>query len=374
MSWKTSLGGIKMTIISVINQKGGVGKSTLAFHLSVALHKMKERVLMIDMDPQGHLSMGFGIDKDNLSKTIFNVLDIRDQNGMNIEEAAINISKNLTLIPANIELTTLDIVLAQRNGRESRLRQALTQAVLDKYTYVIIDCPPNLGLLTINALVASEYVVVPFDTSYYAFDGINYLNSTLDMLHNKINHQLHVRYLLNNIDMRVTSNKNFIKNIRKRFGEKMFKNYVRKSAHFEEAIRNKVSVFRLEKATAAQRDITQITKEIVDWTTKPIKFLSKSELRKASYSLKGNHKEIKFRMRNPYARDVRITGSFNNWDPQGSTLSKVGEDGVWEAVIPLKKGKHSYKFIVDGQWQEDYSNTNREEVYHGIYNSVMEVK
>lgn len=363
-----------MTIISVINQKGGVGKSTLAFHLSVALHKMKERVLMIDMDPQGHLSMGFGIDKDNLQNTVFNVLDMRNPSPVGLQDVAIDIHKNLSLVPANIELTTLDIILAQRNGRESRLREALTQSILDKYTYVVIDCPPNLGLLTINALVASEYVVVPFDTSYYSFDGINYLNSTLDMLNNKINHQLHVRYLLNNIDMRVTQNKNFIKNIRKRFGEKMFKNYVRKSAYFEEAIRNKVSVYRLNKATAAQRDITQLTKEIVDWTTRPIKFLSKSELRKATYSAKGHHKEIKFRLRNPYAKDVRITGSFNNWDPQGNVLTRIGEDGVWEATLPLKRGKHSYKFIVDGQWQEDFTNNTREEVYHGIFNSVVEVK
>lgn len=362
-----------MTIISVINQKGGVGKSTLAFHLSIALHRMREKVLMIDMDPQGHLSMGFGIDKDNLQKTIFNVLDIRNQETVDLQDVALELDKNLALVPSNIELTTLDIILAQRNGRESRLRQALHQAITDKYSYIIIDCPPNLGLLTINALVASDYVVVPFDTSYYAFDGINYLNSTLDMLHNKINHHVHVRYVLNNIDMRVTHNKNFLKNIKKRFGEKLFKTYVRKSAHFEEAIRNKISVFRLEKAKTAQRDVNNLTKEIIEWTTRPIRFLSKSELRKANYS-KANQKNVLFRLRNPYAREVKITGSFNAWDNQGATLTKVGEEGVWEVTMPLKKGKHSYKFIVDGQWQEDYANPKREEVYHGIFNSIVEVR
>ena len=173
-----------MSVISVINQKGGVGKSTLSVHISKALAQKNKKILMIDLDPQGHLSMAFGVDKDNLEKTLFNVMDIRSEKATDIQDAAIHIDKNLRLVPSNVKLSTLELILANRHGRESRLVNALHPAVKNNYDHIIIDCPPNLGLLTINALVSSDNVVVPFDTSIYALDGIIYLNNTLAILKN----------------------------------------------------------------------------------------------------------------------------------------------------------------------------------------------
>ncbi|MBU0580528.1 MAG: AAA family ATPase, partial [Candidatus Margulisbacteria bacterium] len=198
-----------MPIISIINQKGGVGKSTLALQLSAALNKLKEKTLLIDMDPQGHLSLGLGIEKNNLKKSIFNVLDVRYENGMGLADVTIKVNDYLDLIPSNIELSTLELILANRHGRESRLSNALNPQLTSQYDYIIIDCPPNLGMLTINALLASEYVIVPFDTSAFSIDGINYLNSTLQMLSNKINHKVDICYVLNNYDARVQKNKNY---------------------------------------------------------------------------------------------------------------------------------------------------------------------
>ncbi len=359
-----------MTVISIINQKGGVGKSTLAVHLSSALQKEKKKVLMIDLDPQGHLSMAYGIDKDNLQNTILNILDMRFYERPSIKDIAVRIDDNFDLIPANIELSTLDLILANRNGRESQLLNALTPAIRAEYDYIIMDCPPNLGLLTINALVASENVIVPFDTSLYALDGINYLNNTIEMLNNKINHTIQVKYVLNNYDNRINKNKDLENKTRTMFGDKLFKTIINKSAHFEEAIRNRATVFKIKRAKKAQQDIKAFAQEVINWTTRPIKLLTISELRKGAKNK--NTKKVKFVFKSTEAQDVKLTGTFANWDTEkGYSLKKISEEGLWEAIVPVSEGKHHYKFIVDGRWQEDETNPHKEEVQSGVFNSVL---
>ena len=358
-----------MKTISIINQKGGVGKSTIAIHLGTVLAKFQKKVLLIDLDPQGHLSFGMNVEKDTLSRTIFDVLDIRNDLSLNIKDVAINLGENLVLAPANAKLSSLELILAQRHGRESRLQRALTPELKAKYDYILIDCPPNLGLLTINALVAADNILVPFDPSIFSVDGINYLNTTLAMLHNKINHQLDCRYLLNNFDRTVPPHQKFLRAVKKMFPEKLFNTVIRQSAFFKEAVNGRTTVFSLKKAIGAQKDILNLAKELLLWTDSSIKMLRKGTAKELTS--RASSRNITFRLKDLRANEIKLAGSFNGWGTQINKLERVSPDGTWAITLPLPKGRHQYKFIIDGRWTEDVRNEAKEEVQPGIFNSVI---
>ncbi|MBU0581205.1 MAG: glycogen-binding domain-containing protein, partial [Candidatus Margulisbacteria bacterium] len=164
---------------------------------------------------------------------------------------------------------------------------------------------------------------------------------------------------------------NYYKNIRNKLDKKVFQTIIRKSSYYEEAIRDGVSVFNIKGADEARKDINDFTQEVMELVEKPIKFLRKSEMNETVLS--NDYEEVVFQLKNPYAQDIKITGSFNNWVQNECPLKKVNEDGTWEAKLILPKGRHAYKYIVDGQWQEDYTNPLKEEVHYGVYNSIIEI-
>jgi len=218
-------------IIAICNQKGGVGKTTTCVNLAAALAAAGRRVLLIDLDPQGHATMGSGVDKKTVRPTGCEVL----LEEVSIEDAIRSLPHGYDLLPGNGDLTAADLRLMPQPGRELRLKRLL-QSVRANYQYVLIDCPPSLGVLTLNALAAAHSVLVPVQCEYYALDGLSELVGTIRAVRGTVNPELIVEGLLrtmfdgrNNLGAEVSAQ------LVQRFGDKVFATLVPRNVRLAEA-------------------------------------------------------------------------------------------------------------------------------------------
>jgi len=247
-------------IISISNQKGGVGKTTSAINIAVGLAKRDKRVLVIDSDPQGNATTGFGIDKYKLQKSMYHVL-VEDD--FPLEKAILPTAEGVDIVPSNIQLSGAEITLFQMMSRELKLKDALSR-MSKKYDYIIIDCPPSLGLLTINAFAASTDVYVPVDCSYYALEGIVELTNTIDQVKRAINRNLAITgVFLTMYDSREKITKGTEDQTRAFFGDIVFKSVVRKNVKVKESPSAGQSVIGYEPSSNGATDYQALADEII---------------------------------------------------------------------------------------------------------------
>lgn len=218
--------------IAIVNQKGGVGKSTTAVNLSAGLAEKKNKVLLIDIDPQGNASSGLGIEKAEAEYTIYDLLIESEPANKAIRASE---SKNLDIIPANIELAGAEIELVSIMSRESRLKKSL-QTVDSNYDYIIIDCPPSLGLLTLNALTAADSVMVPIQCEYYALEGLGQLMNTIELVRKNLNSDLRIEgVLMTMYDARTNLSEQVIDEVKDYFSDLVFKTIIPRNVRLSEA-------------------------------------------------------------------------------------------------------------------------------------------
>ncbi|HTZ56251.1 MAG TPA: AAA family ATPase [Candidatus Acidoferrum sp.] len=219
-------------IIALVNQKGGVGKSTTAVNLGAALAVEGRRVLVIDCDPQGNTTTGFGIEKHGLQRDVYNVL----LQEASIDDVAVPTEiDTLTLVPATINLAGAEIELVSALSRETRLRQALLP-VANRYDFVLIDCPPSLGLLTINALTAAEEALIPVQAEYYALEGLSQLTAVVRRVREALNPTLHISgVLVTMFDGRTRLAMEVLDELEKFFPQQMFKTQIPRNIRLSEA-------------------------------------------------------------------------------------------------------------------------------------------
>jgi len=219
-------------IIAVCNQKGGTGKTTTAVNVSAFLAQIGKKVLLIDSDPQGNSTSGLGINKNTLRKSIYDVL----LNKISIEEVVHATElKNLFLVPCNVHLTGAEIELVSALARETRLKKALSLVRAD-YDYIFIDTPPSLGLLTLNALVASNSIIIPIQCEFYALEGVSQLFNTISLIKDGLNPELEIEgVLLTMADYRTNLTNEVIDEIKKYFKNKVYSTVIPRNVKLSEA-------------------------------------------------------------------------------------------------------------------------------------------
>lgn len=218
-------------IIAVANQKGGVGKTTTSVNLAACLAEKGKKILLVDCDPQGNASSGYGIDKSALDTTIYQVII----EGTPIEQALVHTEFQVDVLPANIELAGAEVELVAAISRETRLKRAL-EPVEQDYDYILIDCPPSLGLLTLNSLAAADSVLMPIQCEFYALEGVSQLMNTIELVRTNLNPHLEVEgVLMTMYDGRTRLAEQVVAEVRENFGELVYKTMIPRTVRLSEA-------------------------------------------------------------------------------------------------------------------------------------------
>jgi chromosome partitioning protein len=245
-------------VLAFANQKGGVAKTTSTVNLGVALAEMGKRVLAVDMDPQGNLTMSQGIDPENLEKSMYDVLVHR----LPIDDVIV--SNEIDVAAATIDLAGAEMALSTQIGRERALERAL-KPVQDAYDYILIDTPPSLGLLTINALAASDGVIVPVQCEYLSLRGLLQLERTLEMIREDINPRVRIRGILPTLfDSRTLHGREAIEILKENFGPLVFKTVVRKTIKFAEAPVQGSSVLKYDPRGKGAEAYRSLAREVLN--------------------------------------------------------------------------------------------------------------
>ncbi|QQE78946.1 ParA family protein [Alicyclobacillus sp. SO9] len=219
-------------IIAVANQKGGVGKTTTAVNLTASIAELDKKVLLIDVDPQGNSTSGIGVNKADVKYCVYDVII----NDVPVKDAIIDTGiRNLSLLPATIQLAGAEIELVPTISREVRLRRAI-QSLRNEYDYIIIDCPPSLGLLTVNALTASDSILIPIQCEYYALEGLSQLLNTIRLVQKHLNTSLEVEgVVLTMLDARTNLGLQVIEDVKKYFRDKVYQTVIPRNVRLSEA-------------------------------------------------------------------------------------------------------------------------------------------
>jgi chromosome partitioning protein len=367
-----------MRIISVTNQKGGCGKTTTSVNLAASLATNNRKVLLIDLDPQAHATLGLNIKADT---SMYNVLSKLTSKKSNLEDIIKNVSGDFDIAPSSMVLSTLEQELAGEIGRESRLWEILS-AFRSSYDYILIDCPPNLGILTINAIRASSEIIIPVEPSRFSLEGLDQLTWIVNLVKDRLSHSVSFKILVANFDSRLRHSFEMLEAIKTKFTGMLFSTIIHVNVKLKEAQNSGLHIFNYDKYSRGAKDYFSLSRELImqetGGTAAPeVKIPEpainiREKMRAIVKKEKPALKEVVFTINAPEAKDVFVAGDFNGWKTDDASRMESG-DGAWQKRLNLKNGKYHYRFVIDGRWTDDPANELRETNPYGETDSLIEI-
>jgi chromosome partitioning protein len=367
-----------MRTIAVLNQKGGCGKTITAINLSGFLAHEGRRVLLVDMDPQGHATLGLSPDTVEPPATMYDVF-VHEPGSpcTRLRDIRRQAFENLDVAPATVLLSAAAEELSGVPGRENILAEALDD-VRAEYDYVVVDCPPHVGLLTFNALKACSEVIVPMDPSFFSLHGIGKVMETVGLVGAKTGHQLDARVLVTLYSGRTLFAREVLSEIHRHLEGRHFNPVIRHSIKLAEAASHGLPIAKYCRHCAGYDDYRALSAEVMQLET-PMSVGAPAEAASsdagepddvlAPTSPRLTHEGVVFTIAAPDAGRVQLVGDFNDWALEGTEMEPAGR--VWKRVLKLQPGRYRYRYIVDGNWLSDPLNAAVEPAPYGGHNSVL---
>lgn len=340
-----------MRTIAVINQKGGCGKTTTSINLAACLAHRNKKVLLVDLDPQAHTTLGLGVAPGQCPNSVYDLLIGKSEGSIKPEDVFIPLTEKLHLLPSDVMLSAAEPILLGRDHREYCLADIL-EPLAGQYDFVLIDCPPNIGVLTFNALFACSEAIIPIETGLFALHGLARLMETIRLVNSKRMVKITVNALLTMFDRRTRIAGESMNEIQKHLGERVFSTIINSNVRLKEAASHGKPVIEYAPESTGSRDYMGLATEILRMKPKKQTVSRRTDADGPVVSEHG----ILFSYDAPDANKVYVVADFNEWKVGNTPLQRVEGSSVWQGFVPLKKGRYEYKFFVDGRWTTDPAN------------------